>query len=168
MNLTFRPARPTDAGQMGDILHQFETDTPWMPKEHSGAEAISFCGTMIDRGWVMVAERAQRIVGFLARDGHEICALYVANWAQRQRIGSALLTQAKAQVDKITLWTFQANLDAQRFYLRHGFVECGRGDGAGNSENLPDISYVWTSAACAQRAGFAPGDGAIKEKELGA
>ncbi|QEW21846.1 putative acetyltransferase [Marinibacterium anthonyi] len=55
MSLALRPARPLDAGAVGEILHRFETETPWMPKQHSGAEAVAFCATMIDRGWVSVA-----------------------------------------------------------------------------------------------------------------
>nr|WP_251363754.1 GNAT family N-acetyltransferase [Epibacterium ulvae] len=149
-------------------MHRFETDTSWMPKEHSGAEAISFCGTMIDRGWVTVAERAQQILGFLARDGDEICALYVAPEAQGQGIGSALLNEAMTQVVQIMLWTFQVNVGAQRFYLRHGFVETTRTDGQGNAENLSDIAYVWTKVAPALADGSEPVGEAHREKEHGA
>jgi len=33
---------------------------------------------------------------------------------------------------------------AQRFYLRHGFRETARTDGASTDEKLPDIHYVWS------------------------
>jgi ribosomal protein S18 acetylase RimI-like enzyme len=59
-------------------------------------------------------------------------------------IGSKLLEQAKAELGSpIRLYTFQANLDAIRFYERHGFKAIKYGDGSGNEENCPDILYEW-------------------------
>ncbi|MDE4097030.1 GNAT family N-acetyltransferase [Phaeobacter gallaeciensis] len=146
MSLELRPARPTDAGTIGDILHRFAAETPWMPELYSGAEAISFCGVMIDRGWVTVAEEGVRVLGFLARDGAEICALYLAPEARGQGIGKRLLDAAKGTSGHLHLWTFEANSGAQRFYLREGFTETARSDGARNDEGLPDISYAWQAA----------------------
>ena len=76
MTLALRPAVPLDAGAVGDILYRFQQDTEWMPKLYTWAEVISFCGLMIDRGWVTVAERDGSIAGFLAQDGQEVCSLY--------------------------------------------------------------------------------------------
>lgn len=143
MTFVLRAARSTDAGQMGEILHRFEVETPWMPKEHSCAEAISFCGVMIDRGWVTVAVCDRRVLGFLARDGSEICSLYVTQHAQGQGVGAALVDDAKTQLDHLSLWTCQDNIAAQRFYQRQRFVEVARTDGAQSPEQLPDVSYVW-------------------------
>lgn len=144
MTLCLRPARPTDAGTTGSILHAFATETPWMPKLHTGAEAIAFCGDMIDRGWVTVAEDADGVQGFLSRDGEEVHALYLLATRTGQGIGAVLIRDAMTVSDRLALWTFQANTSAQKFYLREGFVERTRTDGADNDEKLPDIRYVWT------------------------
>ncbi|MEM8730468.1 MAG: GNAT family N-acetyltransferase [Pseudomonadota bacterium] len=161
-----RQGQTLDAGSIGDILHGFETGTPWMPKQHSAAEAVSFCAMMIDRGWVTLAELAgdeqdeqdgrvdygdhvvrPAIRGFIARDEEEVHALYVRPGWTGRGIGKALLQDAMARSPRLWLWTFQANHGAQKFYLREGFVESRRTDGAGNDEGLPDIQYSWPAEA---------------------
>ena len=114
-----------------------------MPDLHTRAEAIGFCGQMIDRGWVDVAMREGRVCGFIARQDGFIQALYVADGARGQGVGTALVQQAQAQMRALELWTFQANTGAQRFYQRHGFVEVERTDGTRNEERLPDIRMTW-------------------------
>lgn len=144
MSVSLRMANPTDAGATGAILWQFIADTEWMPKLYTAAETVSFCGTMIDRGWVTVAESGGRVLGFLARDGQEICALYLASDAQGQGMGRMLLESCKAETASLHLRTFANNQRARRFYEMAGFRETSRGDGRDNDENLPDVHYVWT------------------------
>lgn len=142
-----RAARSTDAGAVGAILSEFIDTTDWMPRIHTRAEDLSFAGMMIDRGWVSVAEEAGAVVGFAACDGADLNALYVAQGVRGRSVGSALLEALKVEREMLELWTFQANTGAQRFYLRHGFEEVARTDGARNDEKLPDIRYVWKREA---------------------
>ena len=137
-----RPATPLDAGRVGAILSAWIDETPWMPRIHTRAEDIAHASMMVDRGWVTVSVD-EAVTGFLARDADDIHALYIAPEARGQGTGSQLLTHAMRTEPKLTLWTFQANLSAQSFYQRHGFVEIERTDGAGNDEGLPDIRYDW-------------------------
>lgn len=146
-----RPARTTDAGAMGDILYRFQQETEWMPKLYTGAEMIAFAGAMIDRGWVTVAEVDGRVKGFIARDGEEVCALYVLPEVNQRGIGRRLLGHAKQSAERLWLKAFEANEWVHRFYARQGFVEQGRGDGSDNDENLPDITYVWTREVAKDR-----------------
>ena len=145
MTAHLRPARSTDAGRTGEILHAFARENDWMPKLHSRAETIAFCGSMIDRHWVTVAETNVGVVGFLARNGPEVHCLYLSAPVRGQGIGQQLLDQAKSGQPRLSLLTFQANTPARRFYERNGFVEAERSDGTRNDENLPDIRYVWRS-----------------------
>lgn len=145
-----RRAQPTDAGAVAAILSQFIDTTDWMPRLYSRAEELSFAGTMVDRGWVIVAEPADQgsgIAGFMALDAGFIHALYVAQECRGQGVGQRLLDAAKAHAARLELNTFQANAGAQRFYARAGFREVGRGDGRGqgsvNDEGLPDIRLIW-------------------------
>ncbi|MGR3762015.1 GNAT family N-acetyltransferase [Roseobacteraceae bacterium NS-SX3] len=150
--IRIRPARPTDAGTTGSILYRFQQDTAWMPKLYGEAEVIAFCGTMIDRGWMTVAERGGRVLGFLARDNEEVCALYLAPDACGQGFGRALMEHAKTASPRLILRAFAANQDARRFYLREGFAETARGDGSGNEEGLPDVTFEWRANAAQRRA----------------
>ena len=149
MSLWLRPAEPMDAAAVAAILGAFVDQTPWMPRLHSRAEDIAHCGQMIDRGWVTIAMTADRVAGFLARDGDEINSLYIAPGSRRQGVGRQLIEDAKAQVDRLVLWTFVANVGALRFYDRMGFVELSRGTGAGNEEGLPDVQLAWTRGSTA-------------------
>jgi len=142
-----RAARSTDAGKLGAILSEFVATTPWMSHLHSGAEDIAHAGQMIDAGRVTVAEQEGKIVGFIASDGQNLDALYVAKDARRAGIAEALLRHVQSQQERIELWTFQANTPAQEFYLKHGFVEVTRTDWATNDEQLPDIRYSWQRKA---------------------
>ncbi|MDK3017197.1 GNAT family N-acetyltransferase [Pseudodonghicola flavimaris] len=143
MSLFLRAARPLDAGRMGEILHRFQRETDWMPDHHTGAEAIAHCDAMIRMGWVTVAEYSGAVVGFLARHGEEICALYLAPGAQGSGVADLLMAEAKARSPRLWLRVIAANNRAHRFYLRAGFAEVARGDGAENDENLPDITMIW-------------------------
>ncbi|WP_439121811.1 GNAT family N-acetyltransferase [Marivita sp.] len=137
-----RPAHPLDAGRVGAILSAWIDETPWMPRVHTRAEDIAHAAMMVDRGWVTVSETTE-VIGFLAREGDDIHALYISPAVRGHGVGSRLLTDAKLHEDHLTLWTFQANTRAQVFYERHGFTEVERTDGAGNDEGLPDIRYHW-------------------------
>jgi GNAT superfamily N-acetyltransferase len=141
--MMLRAGRPLDAGAMGAILSGFVEASPWLPRLHSRAEDISFCGRMIERGWVRVAGRAGTVEAFLARDNSDVLALYVAEPARRAGLGSALLDEAKQACRRLSLWTFQANAPAQAFYIAQGFDETKRTDGRGTDEGLPDIHYLW-------------------------
>jgi ribosomal protein S18 acetylase RimI-like enzyme len=143
VTVLIRPARSTDAGTTGAILAQFQRQTPWMPDLYTGAQTIAFCGDMIDRGWMSVAEFDGTAIGFLARDGEEICSLYVSSPAHRKGVGWRLLQDARAGMKRLWLRVFEANTGARRFYARAGFDEAGRGGRAQNAENLPEITYVW-------------------------
>lgn len=140
---TLRTATALDWGAVGAILSEFVDTTAWMPRIHTRAEDLAHASKMIEFGWVTVAEQDGRIAGFMALNGIELNALYVTQAARGAGIGATLLAHAQAQTAILELWTFQANKGAQRFYLRHGFSEVLRTDGANNDEKLPDIQLVW-------------------------
>lgn len=141
--IELRAGSPTDAGKVGAILTEFAETTAWMPCLHTGAQDIAHAGELIDRGWVMVAEKDADVVGFAASDGQDLIALYVSAVARGQGVGGALIGWLQTRKPRLELWTFEANTRAQGFYVRHGFKEVSRTDGAGNDEKLPDIKFAW-------------------------
>jgi ribosomal protein S18 acetylase RimI-like enzyme len=80
----------------------------------------------------------------LLLDAEWIDQLYMDPEVRHRRIGSELVSVAKRErPDGLRLWTFVSNVDAQRFYQRHGFTEVERSDGSHNKEGAPDIQYAW-------------------------
>jgi GNAT superfamily N-acetyltransferase len=147
VNVRLRPAVVEDAAVLGAILSDWIDTTPWMPRLHTRDEDTRFVAGLVATTDVMAAASAERPVGFLARDGEDIPALYVSGLARGQGIGTALLREAQDAVGQLTLWTFQANAGALRFYARAGFAEAERTDGARNEEKLPDVRLFWTRIA---------------------
>ncbi|MAY88632.1 MAG: GNAT family N-acetyltransferase [Pseudooceanicola sp.] len=149
MTPNLRPARAEDASALGRILFQFQHQHDWMPELYTQDDCEHFCATMIARGWVTVVWSGHDVRGFMARDGAEICALYLAGRSTGRGIGTALIDHAKATETQLWLRCAAANASACRFYRRHGFVEAARSGGESNDENIPDILYVWPREALA-------------------
>jgi GNAT superfamily N-acetyltransferase len=140
-------ARTLDAGTLGRILSENNDLLPWLPRVHSAAEEIMYAEQMIDAGWVTVARRDGKAVGFLARWDNEIVALYVLPAVHDHGIGTALLEAAKSECDHLGLWSYQANTAATRFYGLRAFRQVARTDGSGNDVGLADIRFEWARDA---------------------
>ena len=143
--MTFGEARLDEAKALAVILSDWIDETTWMPKIHTPEEDERFLRHLITEKEVTVVRGPDGPQGFMARDGHEIHALYLCPAARKAGYGAALLNRAKTATDRIELWTFQANAGARAFYKREGFVEVEFTDGAGNDEKQPDVRLVWES-----------------------
>jgi GNAT superfamily N-acetyltransferase len=119
---------------------------PWLPALHTDEETRSWVGTVVlPNHDVWVAEVDGHVVGYVAVDGDELNDLYVRPGFQGRGVGTTLLGQAKAlSPSGLSLWAFQRNAGARRFYERHGFVAVELTDGSGNEEREPDVRYRWT------------------------
>lgn len=136
-------AKPEDAPAVGRILSDWIDETDWMPRIHKREDEQHFAAELVRRGWVTVARKDGAVVGFMARDGEDVVALYIDRSARGQGVGGALIARAKRKARRLELWTFQFNHAARAFYESHGFVEVARTGGARNDEKLPDIKYQW-------------------------
>ena len=141
--MILRKATSNDAEACADILRGWMNENDWYDTPHKPDEDVPFLTSLIVGGWTTVADE-DGVKGFLVQDKSWINCLYLAPEARGQGVGKRLLCQAKnTHPEGLQLWTFQANTDAHRFYIREGFREVERTDGSGNDEKLPDIRFVW-------------------------
>ena len=135
-----RDADDADLDGLALILGQWCRDTPWLPKLHTAQEDRWFLGELFRLSTLRVVGRPA--LGFLARQGADVDALYLAPEARRKGLGRALIHDAMAAEPVLRLWAFEANRKARAFYAVLGFVEVGRTEGD-NDEGLPDIRLEW-------------------------
>ena len=83
------------------------------------------------------------LTGFIAFREGWIDQLYVLPGSQSRGAGSRLLAQARATHPDLSLWTFQRNAGARRFYETRGFAVEEFTDGSRNAEKEPDVLYRW-------------------------
>lgn len=135
--------RPGDAGALARVLGDWVRETGWMPVLHSREEDAAFVAGLIRTQVVRVARAGGQPLGFLARRGGHVDALYLSPAARGAGLGARLLDEVKVAEAVIDLWAFQANQRALAFYRREGFDEAERTDGSGNDERLPDVRLIW-------------------------
>ncbi|WP_031166255.1 GNAT family N-acetyltransferase [Streptomyces durhamensis] len=145
--VVLRRAVAADARAAADVwLRSFRAALPTVVRPHSDDGVREFFRHVVvpsRETWVAEAD-GEGIVGLMVLDGEALSQLYLdPDWRGRG-IGDRFVALAKERSPGgLTLWTFQVNKPAHRFYERHGFtaVECT--DGAGNEEREPDVRYVW-------------------------
>jgi len=148
MNPTLRQAAAADAARVARLLIDARARSmSYAPSTHSNDEVIAWVAARLvpSRG-VVVAEVQGSVAGAMhteRKDGTSwITQLAVDPELVGKGIGSLLLAHAvRTMLPPIRLWTFQANLDARRFYGRRGFVAIEFRDGHTNEERRPDVLY---------------------------
>ena len=146
--MQIRRATEDDWPEVARVFIAARARMDYLPRLHSDADTRLFIRRVVKRSEVWLATQGGALLGFAALEPAPPQAwlhhLYVDPSWHNAGAGTALLEKAKAELPGgFSLWTFQANLGARRFYERHGLSETRRTDGAGNEENLPDILYAW-------------------------
>lgn len=129
------------------VVHRQALDDPlpWLAGLHSAAEDSKyFRDKVFTACTVWGAFEGGALVGLVAYREGWIDQLHVLPRAQRRGIGSALLAAAQRDFSSLSLWSFQANKTARRFYEGRGFAAVRETDGRANEEWEPDILYCWT------------------------
>lgn len=111
---------------------------------HSFENHLFFLNNILNKdNEIYIAVDNSKVVGLIAFNKNEVNQLYIHNDFQGKGLGKRLLDMAKINSDgRLTLYTFEINYKAQRFYDRNGFKVISRGHE--NEENLDDIKYEWT------------------------
>ncbi|HEU5036012.1 MAG TPA: GNAT family N-acetyltransferase [Nocardioides sp.] len=147
-DLTLRRAGPEDAEAIADLYTAARVAAvPEMPPAlHTNAEDRQWMAGQLaqDDHEAWVAERDGRIVGYALLSPVWLDHLFIDPEHLGAGIGSVLLDLVKSvRPDGFSLWVFESNLGARRFYVRHGLVELERTDGSGNEEKAPDVRMAW-------------------------
>jgi GNAT superfamily N-acetyltransferase len=139
-----RRATPADGDAVARIFREAFTGLGFLPTLHTPEEDRAFFGRLVAEDEVWVAEQDGAPVAFVALSGDVLSHLYVLPAAQGGGVGTRLLALAQERrPDGFTLWTFQRNEGARRFYERHGLRLVRLTDGSGNEEREPDALYSW-------------------------
>jgi putative acetyltransferase len=124
--------------------HTVTVSLPFVPRLHTPEEdAWWFSERLYAANQVWLAEQGDGPTGYIAFRPDFIEHLFVRPDRQGDGLGPLLLAKAKEDAAELSLWTFQQNLRARRFYERHGFSIVVETDGADNEEKLPDVLYRW-------------------------
>ena len=116
----------------------------YIPRLHTHEEDLAYIRGLFADHEVWVAENDVGVLGFAMLSADQLTQIHVAPGEQNTGIGSALLARAKERRPKgFSLWTFQKNEGARRFYERHGLELVQETDGRGNEEREPDAQYAW-------------------------
>ena len=142
MTYQIRSGQQSDVVACVDILCAWVNETPWIFDPRTPDEQVLIWREFFRHDLAWVAESEDRIIGFCSRGDDNINALYVAaDWRCRS-IGRGLLDMAKADRDWITVWAYEKNTTARKFYKKEGLVEISREIEEGS--NLVDIEHRWT------------------------
>jgi GNAT superfamily N-acetyltransferase len=140
-----RRATAADAPAVADVFLDSFHATYEFPLAHADDEV---------RGWIRdrliptqetwVAIDGERVVGMMAITPGHLEQLYVAPDRLGDGIGRRLVDLAKERSPAgLSLWTFQVNDRARRFYERNGFTAVEFTDDD-NQERQPDVRYEWS------------------------
>jgi GNAT superfamily N-acetyltransferase len=139
-----RRATEGDADEIAAVFRRSFGTLTFLPTVHTPEEDRRFFGGVVAAQEVWVADEEGRILGFSALSEDMLNHIYVEPSDQGRRVGSALLARVKERrPGGFSLWVFQRNEGARRFYERHGLRLVRLTDGSGNEEQEPDALYEW-------------------------
>ncbi|MET8581687.1 GNAT family N-acetyltransferase [Streptomyces collinus] len=147
--VVLRRALPEDALAAADVwLRSFSAALPTVVRPRTDDDVRGYFREVVvplRETWVAEAPGEDGgIVGVMVLNGGELSQLYLAPDWRGHGLGDRFVTLAKERSPQgLTLWTFQVNKPAHRFYERHGFVAVEHTDGSANEEREPDVRYVW-------------------------
>jgi len=142
--MRLRRGEPGDVAPVARMMRSTYDRMTYIPRLHSPEEDLAFIARLFAEHEVWVADDGDCVLGFAILSADELLQLHVDPAEQGKGIGRGLLSRAKERrPDGFTLWVFQRNDGARRFYERHGLRLVRLTDGAGNEEREPDAQYEW-------------------------
>lgn len=143
--LKYRLAEGRDGRSCAEIVRDWSAETPWLGPLNDFENVVEWwtdCLRHVDTSWV--CEEYGKVVGFCVRQDDNITGLYVSCDTRTRGIGKHLLGMAKVDRDWITVWAYEQNPRARKFYRREGCVEISRE--LEEATGLVDVEHRWTKA----------------------
>ncbi len=145
-----RAAGLADVDSVAELYERSYGTLSFLPTLHTLEEHRAWFRQVVAAGEVWIWEEYGLNLGFIVLGDATVDYLYVEPEMTGRGIGSALLEHAKARRPAgFSLWTFQRNRGARRFYERHGLCVIRLTDGEENEEKTPDALYVWPASSIA-------------------
>jgi putative acetyltransferase len=142
--MRLRRGEPEDVAPIARILRSTYDRMEYVPRLHTPEEDLAYVGGLFGDHEVWVADGGDRVLGFAILSDDLLLQIHVEPDEQNKGIGGRLLAQAKeARPAGFSLWVFQKNEGARRFYERHGLELVQLTDGQNNEEKEPDARYEW-------------------------
>lgn len=146
--LRLRLADPADAEAIAALYTAARrAAVPWMPPSvHTADEDVTWIAEQLTLPEVTVwlAESDHELLGYALLTPALLDHLFVRPDRIGEGVGGVLLDVAKAEMpDGFSLWVFQSNAPAIRFYTRADFEPVEFTDGADNEEHWPDQRMWW-------------------------
>ncbi len=124
--MVIRPYTDADLEAVLDVWYRASLVAhPFMTEKLLADEREQIVQQWLPMADTSVAERDDRLVGYLALVGNEVGAIFVDPELHRQGIGRALMDHARAQHPILELEVFEANALGRAFYAAYGFEPVG-------------------------------------------
>jgi GNAT superfamily N-acetyltransferase len=142
--MRLRRGEPEDIAPIARMMRSTYDRMTFIPRLHTPEEDLAYVTGLFAEHEVWVASDGDGVLGFAILSGDQLLQLHVNPDEQNNGIGGRLLAQAKERrPGGFSLWVFQKNVGARRFYERHGLELVLLTDGEGNEEREPDAQYEW-------------------------
>ncbi len=144
--MRLRSGEPDDVAPIARLMRSTYDRMTYIPRLHTPEEDLAFIAGHFPEHEVWVADDGNGVLGFAILSDDQLLQIHVEPGEQNKGIGSLLIARVKeARPAGFSLWVFQKNEGARRFYERHGLELVRLTDGQGNEENEPDAQYEWRS-----------------------
>src|ERR687897_2128180 len=142
--MRLRSGEREDIAPIALLLRTSYDRMPYIPRLHTAEEDLAYVAGLLAEHEVWVVDDGDGVRGFAVLSADQLLQIHVAPDDQNRGVGGLLLDKAKERLPEgFSLWTFQKNVDARRFYERHGLEGVRLTDREGNEEREPDVQYAW-------------------------
>jgi ribosomal protein S18 acetylase RimI-like enzyme len=139
-----RRGEPEDVAPIARMMRSTYDRMTYIPRIHTPEEDLAYIAGLFADHEVLVAADGDRVLGFAILSADQLLQIHVEPGRQNEGIGGLLLAHAKERRSAgFSLWVFQKNEGARRFYERHGLEVVRLTDGRENEEKEPDALYEW-------------------------